>query len=319
MGITNTVLSRLVSLLSPAGRSARLLIMIYHRVLAERDPLLPGEVDADGFDWQMRLMARYFNVLPLSEGSRLLQAGHLPAQAACITFDDGYADNLHVAVPILRRYGLPATFFIATGFLDGGRMWNDSIIEWARRAPGAQWDLSEWGLGTWRIGTMEERQRAAMALVYQLRHLDFDERNAKVEALVSGSFAEHQEGLMLTADELRALMRAGMELGAHTVNHPILTRLDDDRARREISDSKEVLERVTGRSVTLFAFPNGTPGKDYDDRHVAMVKDAGFEAAVSTRRAVARRGSDVFQLPRFTPWHSNPARFHEALARSYFW
>ena len=91
--------------------------------------LLPGEPDAQRFEQIAAFLARCFRVMPLPDAIDALQRGCLPAAAACITFDDGYADNLEVAAPILRKHGLSATFFIATGFTGGGRMFNDTVIE----------------------------------------------------------------------------------------------------------------------------------------------------------------------------------------------
>jgi len=106
-----------------------LTIFAYHRVLPMPDPLRPGEVVAEVFEEQMRFLSRHFAVLPLLEAARLLQKRNLPARACCITFDDGYADNLTVAQPILEKYQLPATVFVATGYLDGQRMFNDTVID----------------------------------------------------------------------------------------------------------------------------------------------------------------------------------------------
>ena len=112
--------------LTPAPR---LSILIYHRVLARPDPLFPYEVDAKRFGQHLNLLKRFFTVIPLHDAVHLLARGKLPARAACITFDDGYADNAQVALPILQKHGMCATFFIATGFLDGGQMWNDKVID----------------------------------------------------------------------------------------------------------------------------------------------------------------------------------------------
>jgi peptidoglycan/xylan/chitin deacetylase (PgdA/CDA1 family) len=99
-----------------------------------------------------------------------------------------------------------------------------------------------------------------------------------------------------------------MEIGAHTINHPILATLDEKEARAEIVGGKRRLEDITGAPVSLFAFPNGKPGRDYGPRDVDLVKKAGFAAAVSTISGVANRSSDLFQLPRFGPWDRNPRR-----------
>jgi peptidoglycan/xylan/chitin deacetylase (PgdA/CDA1 family) len=114
--------------------------------------------------------------------------------------------------------------------------------------------------------------------------------------------------LMMRPAQIKRLHDEGMEIGGHTVNHPILAVLDAQEARAEIVGGKHRLEEITGAPVTLFAYPNGKPGQDYGPRDVELVKKAGFAGAVSTRSGVAGRGSDVFQLPRFGPWDRNPRR-----------
>ena len=127
--------------LSPAGARAPLSVLIFHRVLREPDPLFSSEVCARRFDALLGWVKLWFNVLPLDEAAQRLAQGTLPARAACLTFDDGYADNHDVALPLLRQHGLPCSFFIATGFLNGGRMWNDTLIEAVRCCRLASLDL----------------------------------------------------------------------------------------------------------------------------------------------------------------------------------
>jgi peptidoglycan/xylan/chitin deacetylase (PgdA/CDA1 family) len=107
-----------------------------------------------------------------------------------------------------------------------------------------------------------------------------------------------------------------MTIGAHTVTHPILACTSDSAARHEIVASKRALEEQLGAPVGLFAYPNGKPGRDYSAAHVAMVREAGFDAAFSTAWGVASRTSDPFQLPRFTPWDRAPWRFGVRLAQN---
>ncbi|MDP1007558.1 polysaccharide deacetylase family protein, partial [Klebsiella pneumoniae] len=85
------------------------------------DPLFPDEIDAARFDAILGWLRSWFNVLPLDEAAQRLKDGSLPARAAALSFDDGYADNHDIALPLLQKHGLPCSFFIATGFLDGGR------------------------------------------------------------------------------------------------------------------------------------------------------------------------------------------------------
>lgn len=309
-------LPALLSLALPAGPRARLSILIYHRVLPETDPLFPAEVDAVRFDRQMRLLRRCFNILPLADAVAALREGTLPARAACITFDDGYADNADVALPILHRHNLHATFFVATGFLDGGRMWNDSVIELVRRAPGTRLDLDRLGLGAHDTASPERKAKAIGALLRALKHLHPVERLAQVNAMQELLGIPLPDDLMMRSDQVRKLHAAGMEIGAHTVNHPILASLGRDDARHEISTGKAVLEDLIDARVRLFAYPNGKPGRDYLGEHVNLVKELQFDAAVTTSWGAAGRGSDPWQLPRFTPWDASESAFLMRLVRN---
>jgi peptidoglycan/xylan/chitin deacetylase (PgdA/CDA1 family) len=120
---------------------------------------------------------------------------------------------------------------------------------------------------------------------------------------------------MLTPQMIRTMAAQRFEIGAHTVSHPILTSLDDDAARHEIVQGKRDLEAITGAPVRYFAYPNGKPGKDFDQRHMEMVRAAGFAAAFSTEVGPAVRGRDLFQLPRSRPWDGNPFMFGLRLLR----
>jgi len=304
-------------LLSPAGQRGRLTILIYHRVRPAPDPVFPTAVDAAAFDWQMGLLKEHFNVLPLREAAAALRRGRLPARAAAITFDDGYADNAEVALPILRRHGLPATFFVASGFLDGGRMWNDTVVELVRRHPGERLDLSRFGLGVHAVRTPQQKLAAIRALLERLKYRPPQQRLAAVDAIAQALGTPLPDNLMMTSDQVRLLHREGMEIGGHTVNHPILAALSPREARAEMAVGKAMLEDITGAPVRSFAYPNGKPGMDYTQEHVRMVAALGFETAVSTRWGAARMGDDVLELPRFTPWNRTASGFLYRLARNF--
>lgn len=289
--------------------SRSLSILIYHRVLTEPDELLPDLVSAGEFERQMRALSRWFNVLPLHEAVARLDGGTLPARAACVTFDDGYADNAEVAMPILLRTGIPAIFFIATAFLDGGRMWNDTVIETVRASPGAVLDAGAAGLGMIDISSIPKRRSALGVIIDTLKYLPVVERQERVMRLAAENAGDLPTNLMMTQDQVRALHAAGMEVGAHTHSHPILARLDSPGAAHEIRTGRDTLGRIVNAPIRFFAYPNGKPGQDYRAEHVAMVRDLGFEAAVSTAWGVSRVGSDPYQLARFTPWDKAPMKF----------
>lgn len=293
-------------------------ILIYHRIVAEPDPLFPEQVCAREFDSQLAVLGRWFTVLPLREAVARLRGGTLPLRSACVTFDDGYADNAAVALPILRRRAMPATFFLATSFINGGRMWNDSVIETFRRARGDILDARCIGLDELSISTVELRRRAIERALAAMKYLPQEERQKRAEELGAGTSHELPSDLMMTQEQVLQLHASGMEIGAHTVTHPILARLDPEHASNEIRDSKSRLEAITGAPITSFAYPNGKPGLDYRREHVGMVRALGFEAAVSTAWGVAHAASDPFQLPRFTPWDRTPGRFLLRLLQNTF-
>jgi peptidoglycan/xylan/chitin deacetylase (PgdA/CDA1 family) len=297
--------------------SGTLTIMIFHRVLSAPDPLRPGEPDTARFDRLMRFVAGSFTVLPLPDAVAALADDRLPRRTCCITFDDGYADNLTNALPILERYRLPATVFVATGYLDGGRMFNDAIIDAIGKTPKAVLDLSEIELGIYPVGDTAERQAAVAAILRQIKFRAPELRDAQVRRFLEiAECGPLPDDIMLSSGQLREMSRRGIEIGGHTVAHTILTTLEDDRALREMIEGRERIEAVTGRTVSSFAYPNGLPGRDFADRHVAMARAAGFARAVTTAPGVGRPGCDVFRLPRFTPWARSLVKASAQLVRN---
>jgi peptidoglycan/xylan/chitin deacetylase (PgdA/CDA1 family) len=295
--------------------ASSLLVLIYHRVLPARDPLLPDEPDAAGFAAQLDVIGSLFNVLPLAEAVRKLRAGQLPARAVCITFDDGYANNCEVALPILKSRGMPATVFVAPGFLSGGRMFNDTVIEALRRAP-AELDLTRDGFGRYELPDAAARVRAITAILPVLKYLPQAERIRRATMIAERVGADLPDDLMMTEEQVRRLHRGGITIGAHTVNHPILANVDDATARREIVESKARLEQMIGAPVTSFAYPNGGPARDYTGRDVVLAREAGFEVAVSTAWGAATAAADPLQLPRIAPWDRTALRFGVRMVRA---
>lgn len=296
------------SVTSPGGSGAPLTVLLFHRVLAEPDALSPGEPTAAHFDAQMALLSRVFRLLPLDDALSMLTAGRLPSRALCITFDDGYLDNLEVALPILQRHGIVATFYIASGLIDGGRMMHDTVIESVRRLVAPSVDLGWLGLGPRAVGDVASRLTLIEEIVRKIKYLPFAERLETCQRLAAMAGGELPNNLMMSSEQVRELHRAGMRIGAHTHEHPILSKLDAAEASSQIRKSRQVLADILGTAPSMFAYPNGKPGLDYTSEHVAMVKDAGFSSAVSVSFGTASKTSDRFQIPRFCPWDRDPRR-----------
>lgn len=297
------------SLLAPEGANSRLSVLIFHRVRRETDLLFPGEPTAKWFDQLLGNLKGWFNVIPLETALAGLSEGCLPARPLCITFDDGYADNYEVALPILKKHGLPATFFVATGYLDGGCMFNDKLIEAARGCASDLLDLSSLKLGQYPMGSVGDKRLAIDAILRMVKYLSSPEREQVANDICDLAGVSFPRDLMMSSAQVRDMHRAGMDLGGHTRNHPILAKTDAAGAMQEIADGKRDLEEITGANVKFFAYPNGKPGVDYLAEHVATVREAGFLGAVTTARGVAAYGDDPFQIPRFTPWDKGTAQF----------
>ncbi len=230
----NTVLrpifQQTVGLLSGHRANGKLLVLTYHRVLADYDEII-DDIDDVQFTQQMETLSQYFNVLSLEEGLRQVQIGRIARSAVCITFDDGYRDNYDVAFPILKALNLPATFFIATGYLGNGKMWNDVVIESVKNTKLTDLDLTELSLDKYAVTSIQQKLTLIGVLINRWRNKSLDERNSLAIKLSQIAQVNLNQRIMMTEDEVKQLSDAGMEIGGHTVNHPILpsTNLEDAR------------------------------------------------------------------------------------------
>ena len=186
------------------------------------------------------------------------------------------------------------------------------------RASAASLDLTSLGLGIHDVAEVAARVRCINTLLGQLKYLPPFEREQKCSAIARHIGKPLPDHLMMTTAQLRALHAAGMEIGAHTLRHPILARVAEDEARREIEGSRDRLRELLGHDISTFAYPNGKPEVDYGRRDVEIVRSAGFKLAVSTARGHANSSMDAHQLARIAPWDATPTRFALRIFRSYF-
>ncbi len=291
------------------ARGRSIVILVFHRVLRDPDPMFPEAIDADRFERYMSILARRFNVLRLDEAVRRLATGNIPPRSVCISFDDGYADNFEIALPILNRVGLCASFFITTAFLDGGMMWNDMVAEALKLQRLDTLDLRDIGLGQHPVASLSDRRAAYFRLVRKIKYESAQLRTTLAIEVARHAEVECPDKLMMNREQVRALADAGMEIGAHTVTHPILARLSREQAEREVRNSRTALESIVDGEVCGFAYPNGKPGLDYTLHDVELVRNTGFAYAVSTQPGRASQNSDNWQLPRYGVWDRDGFRF----------
>lgn len=289
-------------------------ILVYRQVVARPDPLFPEWVEARQFEQHLRLLTRWFRVMPLGLALRQLRARVLPSRAACITFDAGYAESADVALPLLQRWGVSATFFVAAGYMDGSCPWADRVIDMVRRAPGARLNLGRCGFGSYDIGCAVRRRAVIDMLLATLGELPASERLQRMAAMA----CLRGHASMLGPDQVLALHRAGMAIGAHPSSHAALAALSNADARSDIANGRTRLEALLQDRVSLFSYPNGLPGRDFEQRHANMLRAQGFEAAVTSAWGATRADTDLYALPRYTPLERSSSGFLLSLGSNLF-
>jgi peptidoglycan/xylan/chitin deacetylase (PgdA/CDA1 family) len=226
----------------------------------------------------------------------------LPKKAIAITFDDGHADTFLNAFPVLNKYQVPATVYLATGAIDRQEpIWTELVDEMICRA--GQPLLSFQCAGekfSYSLKSMSEKLEAAKAIKTTMKGLDDSKRVDILDKLRGLTLYEEKETgnpVMITWEQARLMCANGFEFGAHTVNHPILSRISGEQARAEIADSKARIEEMLGARVRHFAYPNGEVA-DFNESHKRMLVEAGFDTACTTSYGVNSNQDDRFALSR---------------------
>lgn len=299
------------------------IILMYHRVAEVHPDPWSLCVTPQHFAEHLEILKKHFRPIRLQQLTKALRKGKVPRRSVVVTFDDGYADNLHNARPLLECRKVPATVFLSTGYIGQGReFWWDELdrlllqpgtlpetLHLCINGSAHQWSLGEaahydadacWRYSSWRA--LEEapshRHLIYRSLWQLLQPLPESERRKVLNELLVWASAE-PEGRpayrILTQHEVVALARGGLvEVGAHTVTHPMISTLPTALQRDEIQQSKTSLEKILGRPVISFAYPYG----NYSAETVPIVREAGFTCACSTLPGVVGRDNDRFQLPR---------------------
>jgi peptidoglycan/xylan/chitin deacetylase (PgdA/CDA1 family) len=303
------------------GRRRRdaFLVLLYHRVNRTSPHFAIERTEPEAFRAQMELLAREFRVMPLDDLVRCARAGEpVPPRAVAITFDDGYEDNYTEAYPILRDLGLPATVFLATGCIGTGEgLWFDRVLEAFRTARADSISLPG-GAVEDGLRDPEVRERVAHRALYALMRLSNAERAPSIDRLVQELDPEGVSHLpaMMTWDQVRLMAAHGITFGAHTVTHPILSRLPLDEAEAEIVGSKRRIEEEIGGPVNLFAYPVGRRS-DYSPDVLDLVARAGFDAALTTTPAANAIGDNPYLLRRIKPLGDDVPTFALGLSTQY--
>ncbi len=317
--------------------TSRSLILMYHRVAKQGIDPWALAVTPEHFAQHLDILKKHTQPISLRELALAHQQGKIPQRAVVITFDDGYADNLYNAKPILDKYQIPATVFIATGYTEKKRefWWDelDNIFFQPKKLPEklslkVNGKLHGWELGEAVNYTEVEQpnyetrawnaQTGTRMYLYhsvwnQLLNLEEIEREEALNKIIE--WANYQPiprftHRPMTPEELLILESSGwIEIGAHTINHPALPAHSVTTQKAEIEKSKAYLEKILGHPVTTFTYPFGA----YNNQTRSIVKKAGFICACSTVEETVWKWCDRFLLPRFTVLDWDGAEFEKQL------
>src|SRR5262245_21672776 len=263
------------------------LVLLYHRVAdLDTDPFSLS-VTPDNFSEQMKVLRKVCNPISLRELSEGLRNQRIKRRSVVVSFDDGYADNFHNAKPILERYEIPAVVFVIAGAVGvQNEFWWDELerillqpgslpeeLRFRLNGTETRWRLGQSAVeysensyrehGAWYFGkdVPTERHALYVDLYKVIRPLAPHQQNEMLEMLRAWSgqrTAAAKSSLPMTPSELRALRRGDLiEVGAHTMSHPVLSTLPEDSQRREIHQSKNLLQEFIGERITGFAYPYG--------------------------------------------------------------
>jgi peptidoglycan/xylan/chitin deacetylase (PgdA/CDA1 family) len=283
---------------------AKALILTYHR-FSESDE--SEATSARAFAGQLAYLVAHYRLVPLSFIAERLASGlDLPARVAAITIDDGYCDAYQIAFPLLRRYRAPATIFVVADFVARRTwLWPDKLryVTWHTREPELE---ATTGDGTLRLalGDRASRLEAAGRVNAMLKTLPNEAKDAALDCLAARLGVRlpdlpPEQFSSVTWDELREMNAAGLEVGSHTLTHPILTQVSEEQLQREVRESRLQLEARLGQKVDLFCYPNG----DYNARVQREVARAGYRCAVTTEYGLNERGSYPLTLRRIHAEH----------------
>jgi peptidoglycan/xylan/chitin deacetylase (PgdA/CDA1 family) len=272
-----------------ARRGNYLTVLCYHRILD-----MPSDFPFDGdlvsaspaqFEDQLRFVARHWRVMNFRMlREHIAREGQFPDRALIITFDDGYADNREVAFPLLMKHGLTAVMFVTAGFMGMRKLfWWDRLALVAKTAKARRAAIEEPIRLEIDLDAFPDRQAAARHLIHTAKTLPEKDKETLIARLAGRLGVDIGESRFSTTmgwDDLREMSAAGIEIGAHSVNHPIFSNVDDALLAREVSESKAMIEKELGGEVISF----GSPGRG----RIAAEERARFEKTL--RGLVAASG-----------------------------
>ena len=299
------------------GAQNRLLVLGFHNIEKTWCWPAPSGAGLRAFGQHLAILRRVANVVDLRESLDTLAAGGtLPPRAVALTFDDGYRDNLTLAAPLLRKFSMPATIFLVPGLLDR------TVHAWWERLG---WAITQATAPTlthdgvdYSLSDATQRTAAQRTIEEDIKSLTHLERATFIENLVAALEPDGADGadeMFLDWDAARALPDAGLTIGSHTMEHPILARESAEVQRHSLRESKRALQDEIGVEVSTLAYPNGTRN-DYDTTTLTEVESAGYDYAVTTWGGAVTDAVRPYEVDRaLVGPYTHPLRFSAFLGK----
>jgi len=320
-------------------KGPRGVILMYHRVAELSTDPWALSVTPQHFGEHLDVIRKRTSPLKVGDLGRAVERGEVLPSSVAVTFDDGYSDNFYNARPLLQRFDVPATIFLATSFLGSKReyWWDDLdrlFLQPGTLPPQLRLTLNEkeeiWDLGgaadysnadfqpnrSWRTEQPSPgmRQELYRSIWQTMQRMPAEDQDGIIAALVdwAGVPSGARPGCRpMTIDEVVELAQTGLiEVGAHTMTHPVLSAIAPDRQRDEIQRSKARVEEITRCAVPSFAYPYG----DVSEVSVDALKDAGLRAACTTKPGCVQADADPLRMPRMHVGDWDGAKFEQRLS-----
>jgi peptidoglycan/xylan/chitin deacetylase (PgdA/CDA1 family) len=276
-------------------------ILLYHRVGPAGANWSLQPLSPDIFKEQIDYFSRSGEIISLEVLANYMKEGKsLPKKTVVITFDDGYYDNYMYAYPILKRFKVPATIFLTTGHISSDELfWWDKVGYILQHAKTQRIDLGD--MGSHSLESAKDKAKAHGNITKKLKNISEDIKNLAIEKISEVSGVDIPRGLgrelIMSWNDVKEMHNSGIDFGAHSVNHPLLTNVPLERAKWEITQSKKDVENSLGVEVRTFSYPNG----DCNAELKGLCEKAGFVCAASVSPSHLIRASDsVYSLSRIS-------------------
>ena len=285
--------------LSRRDAHPKFLVLCYHRIGTNGIPLF-SELPPAMFEAQMRYVRRQYRVLSLDDLCEEMENPSRKRDAVAVTFDDGYRDLHTHALPVLRKYQIPATIFLPVACIETGQVpWYDRIFLALKVFPKDELRIDVGRPRSFQLFSLRARLETATEIIQYLRTLP-DDRRREYCAAMEEQISLPQDELkdrMLTWDQIRAMGREGITFGSHTMTHPAVSRLTASQMDHELGESKRALEQRIGSPTAHFAYPFGQPA-DCGTTALPFLVRNDYRSASTTVEGVNEPGDNPYQLRR---------------------